>query len=365
MSDNSLYWIALKSVDGLGDITIRKLVDKFGSPERVFRADKEEISDCCGSGQKIYDAISSFSQWDKAEEEVRRIERSGYKIVSITDSQYPRNLINIYDPPSVLYLSGNLSESDSFSLAVVGSRLCDSYGRKITRKIVSGLCENNITVVSGLARGVDAVAHRTCLENKSRTLAVLGCGIDIRYPAENKKLYDEIPQNGGILSEFRLGSSPDAGNFPKRNRIISGLSLGVLVVQASRRSGSLITAKYAVEQNREVFAIPGNITSELSSGTSKLLKSGAKLVESVNDIFEEILDFRGLVYTSDEPRASETTEINETEKVILSTLKGVPKHIDEIAVQLNLDTKTVLTILLELELKELVEQLPGKYFQSI
>ena len=289
MTDQELtYWLALKWVEGVGHVTFKTLVQTFGSPQEVFDAPLSSLRNMEGIGQKTASHIKSFSKWQQVEHELALTHKHHVSIITYGDPLYPKNLLNIYDFPPFLYVKGTLREDD-ICIAVVGSRLASTYGRFSTERLCRELALKGVTIVSGLARGIDTAAHKGCLAAKGRTIAVLGCGMDIIYPKENKDLFEKIPLQGAIITEFPFGTPPNGPNFPARNRIISGLSLGVVVVEASYRSGSLITARVALEQGREVFAVPGSIDADGSKGTNKLIKDGAKLIESADDILEEIL----------------------------------------------------------------------------
>lgn len=361
-----VYWLALKDVNGLGDVLIRRLVSKFNSPKDVFSASKSEILGVEGVGETVVQKIKTYSDWEKVGKEVSKLKNLGFRLLSFQNNEYPSNLENIFNPPTLLYISGNIIESDKCALAVVGSRDCDEYGRGATEKFVRELSERGITIVSGMARGIDTVAHRSSLEKSCRTLAVLGNGLDIVYPHENMRLYERVAENGALISEFNLGTAPDSGNFPRRNRLLSGLSLGVLVIQASRKSGALITASYASEQNREVFSVPGNVNNNRSNGSNWLIKKGAKLVDCVEDILEEIDAFRNLVSdVSNERKVSFDHNLSEEERRIIGLFEDKQLHVDEIIVKSKLDVQDVLRILLDMELKGVIKQLPGKMFRAL
>lgn len=351
-------------VNGVGDVLFRNLIAKFRSPKSVFQAKLSELEKAEGIGDKTAQAVKGFSDWKKAEEEAEKVEKSGFKLTLITDSNYPKNLFNTYNCPPLLYVKGDILPKDDIAVAIVGTRVPDRYGRFVTDKLSEELAGRGITVISGMARGIDSVAHASAIKRGGRTIAVLGSGLDVVYPPENKKLYEEISKSGAVVSEFSLGTAPDAVNFPRRNRIISGLSLGVLVVQASDKSGSLITVSFALEQNREVFAVPGNIGTRLSRGTNGLIKQGAKLVESVEDIISEIEALRRLEQKNHSGKnVAALPELSQDEKAIYSVLKDESVHIDEITKLSGLDSARALATLLSLELNGLVAQLPGKMFQ--
>ncbi len=358
------YWIALRMTYGVGEVSFRNLISRFRSPRNVFEASLEEIKRVEGIGEQTAVAIRSFSDWTKAEEEVEKIKKLGFRFLTLTDPEYPRNLFNTYDPPSYLYVRGGFLPQDAVSIAIVGTRVPDRYGRTVAERLGEELAVRGVTIISGMARGIDSIAHRGALKGGGRTIAVLGSGLDVIYPPENKKLYEEITNSGAVISEFLLGTKPDSVNFPKRNRIISGLSLGVVVVQASKRSGSLITASSALEQNREVFAVPGYVGSPLSHGVNKLIKDGAKLVESVEDIIEEIEALRVLTEKTRviSAEASPPVELSEDEMKVYSALGSEPIHIDEIAKITGISPAKLASTLLSLELAGHLKQIPGKMF---
>ncbi len=326
------------------------------------------------------------------ESEWTRIKKNNSLLICIGDDDYPSNLLKIPDPPAVLFSSGALMARDLVSIAVVGSRYASPAGIIFAEKLTSDLARNGVAVVSGLAVGIDSAAHRGALKAGGRTLAVLGCGLDVDYPTVNADLRQAIAGSGALLTEFPLGTPPTPGNFPLRNRIISGLSLGVVVVEAAERSGSLITARFALEQGREVFAVPGVAGSTRSTGTHRLIRQGAKLVESVEDILEEIRPLirlgqsarsgkqgagskeqsGGSPVVSSPPFSKEgwgdkggfEKPASPEETRLLRVLDKVPKHIDEIAQEANMPVQRTAAMLLELELRGLVSQLPGKYFIS-
>lgn len=361
MSTNE-YWIALSGINGLGGVTYKNLISRYSDPQKVFSADYKDLLKIEGIHPNIVKLIKEFDDWEPVKEEVEKLKKIGLNILVLTDPAYPKNLYNIYNPPPYLYITGKITKDDKRAIAIVGSRIPDVYGKKVTEQIAAELARNGITVVSGLARGIDSIAHRACLKAGGRTLAVLGSGIDAIYPPENKSLYKEISQNGAVLSEFKIGTKPEASNFPRRNRIISGLSLGTLVVQATEKSGSLITAEFALEQNREVFAIPGNIGSKLSKGANKLIKKGAKLVNDVDDILEEIGGFIGAKNKKKVLNTVQIEGLEPAERLIYEILSNEQLHIDQIIKMSNLDSSIVLANLLSLELNGIVSQLPGKYF---
>ncbi len=374
--DDLTYWIALKSVEGVGNVAFRSLMEAFGSPRRVFKAALRELEQTAGFNHKTARHIKEFRGWEQARAEVARAEREGVSIVTASDPAYPERLRRIYDYPPLLYIKGRL-EAQDVPVAVVGSRNASPYGRYVTERLCRQLAHHGVTVVSGLARGIDTCAHRGALSARGRTIAVMGCGIDVIYPQENRKLHGEIIANGAVVTEFPFGTEPDRPHFPARNRIISGLSLGVLIVEAGEKSGSLITAQCALEQGREVFAVPGSIDMPGSRGTNKLLRQGAKLVEDVEDILEEILPQLGDRSTGSRteqemppappagrPAKGSTAEtLTEKESRLLGHITEKPLDADTIINSTGLPAGEVLALLLSLELKGFVEQLPGKLFK--
>lgn len=371
------YWIALKSVEGVGNLGFKNLIDAFGSPKNVFEASVQTLKVIPGIGEKTASRIKDFSDWKDADENFRLAEQLGADIVTYQDTSYPRNLLNIYDFPVLLYVKGLLKEDD-INIAVVGSRMASTYGKFTTERLCRELALKGITVVSGLARGIDSAAHRGAIAGKGRTIAVLGCGLDIIYPPENEKLLMEIAQKGAVITEFPFGTQPNAPNFPSRNRIISGISLGVVVVEAGEKSGSLITARVALDQGREVFAVPGSIDSAGSRGTHQLIRQGAKLIENVDDILDEILpqlDVKFETHAQEEnipSRPSVDTEekadsnvlhnLNDAEKAVLRTIASKKVDVDTVIAATGLSAGDVLTILLNLELQGVITHLPGKMY---
>ena len=364
MAEDIFYWLALSLIPGVGSILIKRLLDRFKTPEAVFRASLKELVRIEGLGEKVAGEIRKGPSEKAVKGELSLLEKTGGKVVTLKDGDYPTRLKDIYDPPALLYLRGELRIEDELAVAIVGSRKTSAYGREVTEKIGEDLARHGVTVVSGMARGIDSVAHKGALQGGGRTIAVLGCGVDVIYPPENRNLFYQIIERGAILSEFPMGSPPEGGHFPRRNRIISGLSIGVVIVQASAESGSLITAGYALEQGREVFAVPGNVGAEGSRGTNQLIKEGAKLVESSEDILEEILPQwrrEGATAQKGDPAVLSLTE---PEKTLYGLLGETPSHIDAIIRESRLDPGRVSSLLLNLELKGLISQWPGKCFSK-
>jgi len=362
-------YIALNMVGSVGPVRVRALLEKFGRPENILTASRESLVSIPGVGKEVAENILRWNETVDAKAELVRSEKSGIHVVTRDDAAYPKNLREIYDPPLVLYVRGELIENESLAMAIVGSRRTTLYGQEMSRKLAYQLARSGVTVVSGLARGIDTAAHKGALQGKGRTVAVIGCGIDVVYPPENAGLCDDIVNGGGaIVSEFPFGVKPDRQNFPMRNRIISGWSMGVVVVEANSQSGSLITVTQATEQGRQVFAVPGRADSLLSRGTNRLIKEGAKLTEDVEDIlseFEYLMPPSNTEKTESSQSSSRPQtplKLSEKEEKIYSCIENEEVSIDEIVRSSGLTTASVSANLLSLEMKRLVKQLPGKYF---
>jgi len=353
-------YIVLNMLEEVGPVRVRRLLDVFGCPEKILEASRSDLMRVDGVGEEVSRSITEWRKQADLDAELARIEKAGVRVVTCEDSDYPKLLRETYDPPLALYVKGTLSERDAFSIGVVGSRRTSLYGQEMARRLAYQLARLGVTVVSGLARGIDTQAHKGALQAKGRTVAVIGCGIDVVYPAENKKLAEEIVEEGGALvTEFPFGVQPDRQTFPMRNRIISGWSLGVVVVEASLKSGALITAGFAGEQGRQVFAVPGRADSPLSKGANKLIKDGAKLTEDVEDILGE---FEYLLPKSKEEKREAAVQLSENESKVLEAIGEDEVVMDEIIQRSNLTTACVSATLLALEMKRLVRQLPGKVF---
>ncbi|MBL7996896.1 DNA-protecting protein DprA [bacterium] len=364
-SDNFHHLLLLSSIPGIGHAKIRSLVNKFGSAENVLRAPLHQLVATDGFDQKTAEKILSPSQRDPSfvEDQIKLLDQYHANIVTFWDEEYPENLKNIFDPPAFLFVRGTLSDTDRYSVAVVGTRECTSYGKWVTESLSQELAIRGITVVSGLARGIDTIAHITAIKNGGRTLAVLGSGVDRIYPSENFKLAMDIADHGALISDYPMRTAPDAVNFPGRNRIISGISLGTLIVEAGEKSGALITAEYATEQNREVFAIPGNVNVRQSRGPNRLIKNGAKLVESVDDILVELE--HKLMPLTHPVKKEKILQLNNQEQSVYDCVANDPRHIDHISRTAKLSTGETLSYLLNLELMGAVKQLSGKHFVKI
>jgi DNA processing protein len=360
-------WVALKSIPGIGNILFKRLIDRFSSPEKVFAASIQELSQISGISENLAFRIISFKFEETIKKEIDHVIEKGFHIITFSDMDYPQLLRNIPDPPPYLYVSGKLSPQ-SHNIAVVGSRNPTAYGISTTRRLSENLAILGFTIVSGMARGIDSAAHEGALSGKGKTIAILGSGLDKIYPPENRKLFDQISENGAVISEFPIQSPPEAHHFPIRNRIISGMSLGTVVVEAARKSGSLITARLAAEQNREVFAVPGSIHSFKSCGTNSLIKQGAKLVEHAQDIIEELSPQiqENLECISDnaylDNRVKVLPKLNPEEQIVMNHLEPYPIHVDELVRKTSIAPGKLLSILLKFELEGIAEQLPGKCF---
>jgi DNA processing protein len=367
-------WLTLKLLSGLGNRSVLKLVKHFGSPEAVLDAGAAELERVPGLRPHAAKALQMRQTARDPQSEWQLLQERGFRLLTLDDPDYPANLATIADPPAVLFVSGAVEPRDLVAVAVVGSRAASIPGMAFTERLCSDLAHCGVTIVSGMAVGIDSAAHRGALRGNGRTLAVLGCGLDQDYPRENRDLRLRIHDSGALLTEFPLGTPPEPGHFPARNRIISGLALGVVVVEAAQRSGSLITARMALEQGREVFAVPGMARHYRSVGAHQLLRQGAKLVETAEDILEEI---RPMIQRSGRrvspgahgPVAASTRaapkEFSHDEVALLAVLDQDPLHIDELGRRLQWSASQVASVLLALELKGAVRPLPGKYFSMV
>jgi len=367
--DKYLGWLALKKVPGIGNHLYRTLIDTFSSPKNVFLASIKELSAIPHIRKTSIKAIKNNREYfGKAKKELAKIISLKIKIVTLTDSNYPSLLKEIHDPPPFLTYVGSLNNSCP-CLSIVGSRNATSYGLSSGEHLGFNLAKKGFQIVSGMARGIDTAAHKGALKAKGKTYAILGSGLNQIYPAENKALFHKIKKNGAVISEFDVNQFPNPINFPIRNRIIAGMSVGTCVVEAAQRSGSLITARLAGEYCREVYAVPGSINSKKSAGTHHLLKQGAKLVENEMDIIEELNHFIHSsvpdINTNSKKNTQEQNRLNKIDRDILKILDPYPAHIDTIVQRSGLETKVLLPALLNLELIGKVKQAKGKYFSKI
>ncbi|MBI4653555.1 MAG: DNA-protecting protein DprA [Nitrospirae bacterium] len=356
------YYLALNFLPDIGPVLGRRLLSAIGSPENIFQMSRSELRKVEDIGENRAKSIIGFKQWDMVDKEINRARENDVTLITIRDKTYPEGLKHIYDAPLILYVKGEIKGDDKYAIAVVGSRTPTSYGLQVAERISHKLASSGLTIVSGMARGIDTAAHKGALMAGARTIAVLGSGVDIPYPSENKSLMRAIASTGAVISEFPIGTKPNKENFPRRNRIISGLSLGVVVVEAGIDSGSLITVGYALEQGKEVFAVPGNVTSETSKGTNDLIKKGAKLVGDAEEIIEELKSQIKGILKEDRIKEKPLPSMTDNEKRLYDILNMEPKHIDVITREVKISTQEALSILLSLELKGIVRQINGKNF---
>ncbi|MBI2863623.1 MAG: DNA-protecting protein DprA [Chloroflexi bacterium] len=353
MADTA-FWVGFNRIPGVGPARLRRLLDYFGDLERAWYAGSAELAAAGLDAKSIEGFLLGRSKID-LDAEMEKLRRFDARALTWLDPGYPERLKEIEGSPPILYVRGSLAVEDDWAMAVVGTRRATAYGRQAAEKLSADLARNKVTVVSGLAKGIDTVAHTAALDAGGRTIAVLGCGVDIVYPSENLKLARSVIERGALISEYPLGTRPDAANFPPRNRIISGLSLGVVVVEAPESSGAQITVSFALEQGREVFAVPGNIFSSTSRGTNKLIQDGAKLVLTCQDVLEEL----NLTMVSQQLEMKELIPANETESLLLKCLTAEPMHVDEVRRESGLPIATVSSALVMMELKGMVKQVGG------
>ncbi len=353
------YWIALHEAPGIGAQTFYKLLEFFKKPSEIWKASPAALDNFLG--KKTLEKFVSYRKNLNPESILDRLHKKKVQVITLEDENYPSALKEIYDPPPVLYVKGSLEIKQQLLVAVVGSRRATFYGKSVSEMIGRELALREICVVSGMARGIDSFAQEGALRAGGMVVAVLGCGLDIIYPRENKILMEKIAERGALVSEYPLGTLPKPGNFPARNRVISGLSLGTVVVEAAAKSGALITADFSLEQGREVFAVPGPITSPYSIGTNNLIKQGAKLVLDVNDILEELEIYMEKNNNSLETQRNKT-KLNNAEEELLRLTSAQPVHIDFLSQVMNLRPQELYQKLMVLQLNGHIRQLPGKYF---
>jgi len=345
--------VSLNMVSDIGSVKLSRLLETYEKPENIFKAGPNELISISGIKEETAYNIISFKA-KSLEKELSLAKKLGLNIITLEDTGYPENLKNIPAAPIVLYVKGEIKTEDKLSIGIVGSRIASFYGLNNAEKFAYDLSGMGFTIVSGMARGIDTYAHKGALKAKGRTIAVMGSGFNYIYPEENVELAEEISRSGAVISEFPVNTIPFKQNFPRRNRIISGLSTGVLVAEAARNSGAIITADFALEQGREVFALPGKIDSNSSYGANELIKQGAKLVTCVDDILEE---FSQLEVVSDKGIDPE-----EKEDELYDLITEQSMHIDDIAEKTNMDIPQISDILLKLQLKKMIKQLPGRQF---
>lgn len=356
----------LLSVEGIGPGKLRNLLAKFRSTKNILTSDYQHLMNVDGIStnlaKRIRQASGDRESIEKfTEKELKKLEKLGGRLITIWDQEYPQLLKKIYDPPILFYILGEFAESDQYSIAIVGTRQPTNYGKVQAERISMDLAKQGITIISGMARGIDSIAHNSAIKSGGRTIAVVGSGLDVIYPAENKKLFEKIAECGAVVSEFTLGTKPDAQNFPRRNRIISGLSLGVIVIETGATGGAMQTAAFALDQNREVFALPGNVGVKQAEGTNLLIqKSEAELIISAEDVINELELKLKPVLGKNIPK--QQIDLSLFEEKLINVLKAEPLQIDKIASLANMTTSECLVNLLSLEFKGLVKQLPGKMF---
>ncbi len=368
-------WLKLINADGVGPVTFKRILEKCGSIDKALGASVKELSEIDGIGFKTAESIARSREKFDAAGELELASRLNVQIISIEDEEYPALLKNINDAPPILYVKGKITKTDNLAIAIVGARRCSLYGGEQASRFAHLLSAAGFTICSGMARGIDSAAHQGAIAAGGRTIAVLGCGLSHIYPPENKKLFEEIIASGAVVSELPLRTEPLGDNFPARNRIIAGLSLGTIVVEAGYNSGGLITAEFALEYEREVMAVPGKIDSPLSKGTHKLIKEGAKLVETIEDI-TDALGFVGENVKEQAVSAARKAEeklgatlfdvgslnLNDNERAIYEYLNKEPLHIDQIAGDTGLEAGIINSNLISLQLKGVIKQLPGSFY---
>ncbi len=348
------FWIAFNRIPRLGPARFSKMERHFGSMEKAWRAPSSEFK-AAGLDRATVTAIQTKRPSIDPDDEMEQMEKLNVRAINWNGDEYPPRLKEIYDPPPVLYVSGSILPEDERSVAVVGTRKATAYGREVTYRLVSDLARNQITIVSGLARGIDGIAHRATLEGGGRTIAVLGSGVNVIYPREHTDLAQQISERGAVISEFPIGTRPDARNFPRRNRIMSGMTLGTLVVEAGEASGALWTVRHALEQDREVFALPGSIFSPASRGSNRIIQEGAKLVIDYNDILEEL----NLSAVGQQMEMKALFPKDDTESLLLRYITYEPIHIDDVIRNAGLPIATASGALAMMEVKGLIRQVGG------
>lgn len=358
--DDKKYWVGFNLIKGIGAVRMQALIQYFGELESAWKAAPADLA-AAGMGLKLIERIVQARTNVNLDKVWAKIEAQGIKIMTWDDDAYPQRLKEIEQPPPVLYVRGEYLPEDLFAVAIVGTRKVTSYGRQITEELATYLAGNGITVVSGLARGVDAIAHQTALKAGGRTIGVLGSGVDKIYPPEHRQLAERMEASGAIVSDYAPGTQPDASNFPPRNRIISGLSLAVVVIEAGETSGALITAEFAAEQGREVFAVPGSILAPQSKGTNKLIQRGALPLLSINDLMQAL----NLKRMGEHQAARKVIPADETEARLMNVLGPQPLHVDEIRNQTELPIEKVSAALALMELKGMVRQVGGMNYVAV
>jgi DNA processing protein len=355
-----MYWVGLNLVKGIGAVRFKALVEAFGTPEAAWNAPAEAWIKA-GLSQKIVESFQRVRKGVSLDQTWERIQSLGANLLTWNDDRYPRHLKEIEQPPPVLYVRGNLAPEDEWAVAIVGTRRVTAYGRQVAEEVATTLAHSGVTVVSGLARGVDSIAHQAALNAGGRTLAVLGNGVDLIYPPENRRLAAQIMEHGALISDYPLGTKPDGINFPPRNRIISGLSMAVIIVEAGVTSGALITATFAAEQGRDVFAVPGNINAPQSQGTNRLIRDGAQPLLDPQDVLEAL----NLTMVTEHRAVRVALPADPLEARLYQLLTPEPKHVDEIRAQADMPIETVSATLAMMELKGMVRQVGGMNYVAV
>lgn len=355
------FWVALQQTPGLGTRRILRLVKIFGSARALWKVPEKELLLLEGLGNAV-NCLINWRRQTEPEKIIAGLEAAAIGVITLAEDTYPLELKRIYDPPPVLYWRGSCLPGDSLKIAIVGSRRATAYGLRVANELAIDLAGAGVGVVSGVARGIDAAAHRGAIQGGGLTWGILGCGVDIVYPPEHKGLYHKIMDHGAVMSEFPPGTPPDAKHFPARNRIISGLTNGTVVVEAGTRSGALITADMALEQNRDVFAVPGPITSRYSQGVNNLIKEGARLVTGVDDILAEYETQSPTLWSLPVEKEQVEIALMPIEKQVLECLSIVPTHIDTIMMSTDLQPGDISRALLQLEMAKFIRRLPGGFY---
>ena len=360
MVDPRMYWVGFNMVKGIGAVRFRALLEAFGSAEAAWNASPEALADT-GLSHKIVESFQRVRKGVSLEEVAARIQALGVTLLTWDDEAYPRHLKEIDQPPPVLYLRGALKPEDDWAVAIVGTRKVTAYGRQVAEEVATTLAHSGVTIVSGLARGVDSIAHQAAINAGGRTLAVLGNGVDLVYPPENRKLATQVVEHGALVSDYAIGTQPDGQNFPPRNRIISGLALAVIIIEAGLTSGALITAAFAAEQGRDVFAVPGNINAPQSQGTNRLIRDGAQPLLSPQDVLEAL----NLTMVTQHQAVRVALPTDPVEARLYKLLSQQPKHVDEIRSEASLPIETVSATLAMMELKGMVRQVGGMNYVAV
>jgi DNA processing protein len=360
LPDPRLYWVGFNMVKGIGSVRFKTLLDAFGSAEAAWNASPEAMLDA-GLSRKIVESFQRLRKGVSLEQVWERLRSLDVQVLTWDDEGYPRHLKEIDQPPPVLYVRGTLTSEDEWAVAIVGTRRVTAYGRQVAEDVATTLARNGVTIVSGLARGADSIAHQAALNAGGRTLAVLGSGVDLVYPPENRKLASQIIEHGALVSDYALGTPPDGVNFPPRNRIISGLSMAVVIVEAGQTSGALITAAFAAEQGRDVFAVPGNINAPQSQGTNLLIRDGAQPLLNPQDVLETL----NLTMVAEHRAVRVTLPTDPVESRLYKLLSHQPMHVDEIRALADMPIETVSATLVMMELKGMVRQVGGMNYVAV